>query len=228
MEAVEIACAEAEDQSEAVRDLLRAHRESLLGDAQLLAEFGLRLYAANVVDFGPVALSRAAAAHRRESDQRQRLEAVSRANFAAQARTHASVIDLIEAVDLPDLARRADCVARLQFGLLTGVVAIEGEDGAPDGWRRLAPGQVDLLIGRGKAVRMGVVPTAVGLFGDLGPIVGSVALVRLTMGPARRQGVLAFAGVESDAFAADMGPDLVTFLARVIDRTAERWIQAAQ
>ena len=223
MEAVEIVCTEVEEQSEAVRELLRAHREALLGDAQLLAEFGLRLYAANVVDFGPVALSRAAAAHRRESDHRQRLEAVSRANFAAQARTHASVIDLIEAADLADLARRADSMARLQFGLLTGVVAMEGEDGAPDGWRRLARGQVDLLIGRGKTVRMGVVPTAVGLFGDLGPIVGSVALVRLSMGPARRQGVLAFAGVEADAFSADMGPDLVTFLARVVERTAERW-----
>ena len=223
MEAVEIVCAEAEDQGESVRELLRAHRESLLGDAQLLAEFGLRLYAANVVDFGPVALSRAAAAHRRESDQRQHLEAVSRANFAAQARTHASVIDLIEADDLADLARRADCVARLQFGLLTGVVAMEGEDGAPDGWRRLAQGQVDLLIGRDKAVRMGVVPSAIGRFGDLGPVVGSVALVRLSMGPARRQGVLAFAGVEADAFSADMGPDLVTFLARVVERTAERW-----
>jgi len=206
-----------------VRELLRAHREALLGDAQLLAEFGLRLYAANVVDFGPVALSRAAAAHRRESDHRQRLEAVSRANFAAQARTHASVIDLIEAADLADLARRADSMARLQFGLLTGVVAMEGEDGAPDGWRRLARGQVDLLIGRGKTVRMGVVPTAVGLFGDLGPIVGSVALVRLSVGPGKRQGVLAFAGVEADAFSADMGPDLVTFLARVVERTAERW-----
>lgn len=223
MEAVEIVCAEAEDQGESVRELLRAHRKSLLGDAQLLAEFGLRLYAANVVDFGPVALSRAAAAHRRESDQRQHLEAVSRANFAAQARTNASVIDLIEADDLADLARRADCVARLQFGLLTGVVAMEGDDGAPDGWRRLAQGQVDLLIGRDKAVRMGVVPTAIGLFGDLGPVVGSVALVRLSMGPARRQGVLAFAGVEADAFSADMGPDLVTFLARVVERTAERW-----
>jgi uncharacterized protein len=226
MEAVEIVCAE--DQSEVVRELLRAHREALLGDAQLLAEFGLRLYAANVVDFGPVALSRAAAAHRRESDQRQRLEAVSRANFAAQARTHASVIDLIEADDPADLARRADCVARLQFGLLTGVVALEGEEGSPDGWRRLAPGQVDLLIGRDKIVRMGVVPTAIGLFGDLGPIVGSVALVRLSIGAGRRQGVLAFAGVEADAFSADMGPDLVTFLARVVERTAERWISGPQ
>ena len=223
MEAVGAARTETADEGDTVKALLRAHREVVLSDPRLLAELGLRLDAANVVDFGPVALSRAAAAHQRESSHRQRLEAVSRANFAAQTRTNASVIDLIEATDFADLARRVDCVARLQFGLLTGVVALEGDDGAPDGWRRLTQGQVDLLIGRHKPVRMGVVPTAIGLFGDLGPIVGSVALARLAIGPARREGVIAFAGVEADAFAADMGSDLVTFLARVVERTAERW-----
>jgi hypothetical protein len=68
---------------------------------------------------------------------------------------------------------------------------------------------------------MGVVPTAVGLFGDLAPVVGSVALIRLTIGA--RAGVLAFAGGESGAFTVDMGADLVTFLARVVERTAARW-----
>ena len=223
MELVGAARAEAANEDDAVKALLRAHRELILSDRALLAELGLRLDAANIVDFGPEALSRAAAAHKRESSQRKRLEAVSRANFAAQTRTHASVIDLIEAIDLADLARRVDCVARLQFGLLTGVVALESPDAAPPGWHRLAPGQIDLLVGRGKLVRMGVIPTAVGLFGELGPIIGSVALVRLVMRPERREGVVAFAGVEKDAFAADMGSDLVSFLARVVERTAERW-----
>ena len=223
MEAVGVARSETDDEGDTVKALLRVHREAVLSDRELLAELGLRLDAANIVYFGPVALSRAAAAHQRESTQRQRLEAVSRANFAAQTRTNASVLDLIEADDLADLARRVDCVARLQFGLLTGVVALEGDGGAPDGWLRLTPGQLDMLIGRRKPVRMGVVPTAIGLFRDLGPIVGSVALVRLIIGPERREGVIAFAGVEPDAFAADMGSDLVTFLARVVERTAERW-----
>ncbi|MGH7022876.1 MAG: DUF484 family protein [Caulobacteraceae bacterium] len=228
MEVVGAARAEAADEGDAVRALLRAHRDVILKDQDLLGELGLRLDAANIVDFGPVALSRAAAAHKRETNQRKRLEAVSRANFAAQTRTHASVIDLIEAVDLADLARRADCVARLQFGLLTGVVALESAECSPPGWRQLAPGQVDLLIGRRKPFRMGAVPTAIGLFGELGPIVGSVALVRLVIGPERRDGVIAFAGIETDAFTADMGSDLVTFLARVVERTAERWCSQIQ
>jgi len=204
-----------------VKALLRAHRDLVLGDQDLLAELGLRLDAANIIDFGPVALSRATAAHARESNHRKRLEAVSRANFAAQTRTHASVIDLIGAIDPADLARRVDTVARLQFGLLAGVVALEAASGAPEGWRTLAEGQVDMILGRRRAVRMGLAPTAIGLFGDLAPIVGSVAMVRLAIGA--DLGVLAFAAAEGDAFAADMGADLITFLARVVEGTAGRW-----
>lgn len=215
--------AEAREETESLRTLVIARREELLADSRLLAELGLRLDAANIVDFGPVALSRAAAAHKRESSQRQRLEAISRANFAAQARTHAAVVDLIEADSHADLARRLDLILKVQFGLAAGVLALESEDAAPEGWRRLAPGQVDLVMGGGKAVRMGVTPTAAGLFAELAPIIGSAALLRLTIGENRRQGVAAFGAAEADAFAADMGADLVTFLARVIERTAARW-----
>ncbi|HEY7900425.1 MAG TPA: DUF484 family protein [Caulobacteraceae bacterium] len=217
---------DADDQDDAIKALIRAHRDMIIADSGLLAELGLRLDAANIVDFGPEALSRVAAAHRRESGQRKRLEAVSKANFAAQTRTHASVIDLIAAENQEDLARRMDVVARMQFGLLTGVLALESEGAVPVGWRRLAPGQIDQLIGRGRPVKLGVVPTAIGLFGDLGPIVASTALVRLVIGEDRRQGVAAFASVEASAFAADMGSDLVSFLSRVIEKTAERWALA--
>jgi uncharacterized protein len=223
MDANRAARPEAAEEAQTVRALLRANRDLVLGDRDLLAELGLRLDAANVVDFGPVALSRVAAAHERESSQRKRLEAVSQANFAAQARTHASVIDLIEARDHADLAARVDQIARLQFDLVAGVVALEGPQGVPAGWRPLAEGQVDLILGKRRAARMGVAPTALGLFGDLAPVVGSVAMVRLAIGPKSRAGVIAFAGGESGAFTAEMGADLVTFLARVVERTADRW-----
>jgi uncharacterized protein YigA (DUF484 family) len=35
--------------------------------------------------------------------------------------------------------------------------------------------------------------------------------------------VIGFAGAESGAYTADMGSDLVSFLARVVERTAARW-----
>ncbi len=208
---------------EAIRLFLRGHPEFLRDDPDLLAELGLRLDSANIVDFGPAALSRVTQAHREESNVRQRLERLARANFDAQAQTHAAVIELLEARDNADLARRLSHLARARFGLVAGVIAVEGPARAPGGWKPLAEGQVDLTLGGGRVARLGVVPTALGLFGTRASEIGSVALVRLAIGAPARTGVLAFGASDAEAFAPDMGHELIDFLAQVVERTAARW-----
>lgn len=208
---------------EAIRAFLSAHPDFLRGDPELMQALGVRLDAANVIDFGPAALTRVAQAHRKETSVRRRLEATARANFDAQTRTHEAVIEVIAARNHADLARRLDELARSHFGLVAAVMALEGPDRAPAGWRPLVEGQGDMILGRGKAARLGVAPTALGLFGAVAAEVGSVALVRLTLWAPSRTGVLAFGAASPDAFAADMGHELLDFLARVVERTAERW-----
>lgn len=220
---MDIETAKAGGDLDAVKAHMRANADLLREDAELLTDLGLRVDVANVVDFGPVALSRVTAAHRREAGERKRLEAVAQANYEAQAQTHAAVIDLLESRNLADLARRMDELARLRFGLATGVVALEGPGDTPPGWTALVDGQVDLILGPCKLARMGHLPTALGLFGDLAPVIGSVAVVRLAIWQPARQGVMAFAATDGEAFAADMGVELTAFLARVVERTAERW-----
>jgi uncharacterized protein YigA (DUF484 family) len=205
-----------------VKDALLAHPEWLRDDPELLSDLGLRLDAANMVDFGPVALSRVTAAHRRESSARQQLEAMARANYAAQTQTHAAVIDVMNAQSLGDLADRVDELAQARFGLAVGVLALEEGD-TPDGWFRLAEGQAELLLRDSRSTRLGRVPTAAGLFGDRAPMIESVALVRLNIWDPARAGVLAFGSTDPDAFTADMGAELLMFLAGVVERTAERW-----
>src|SRR5262245_33165064 len=90
---------------EAVRRFLAANPEFLHDNPELMAELGLRA-AGNVVDFGPAALARVHAAHQEESSARRYLEATARENFAAQAQTHAAVVDLLESRNHADLARR--------------------------------------------------------------------------------------------------------------------------
>lgn len=209
-----------EDEPDIAR-FVAEHGDRLRGDPRLLEALGLRLSGPNVVEFGPIALSRISAERAREESERKRLEAMARANFAAQAQTHAAVIDLLEARNHPDLARRVDDLARLRFGLAAGVLAMEGPP--PPGWGALVPGQVDLTLGAGKLARLGCVPTAHGLFGELAPAVGSVALVRLAIWEPAHQGLLAFASLDAETFTADMGSELVSFIARVLERTAERW-----
>jgi hypothetical protein len=210
-------------QDEAMRGFLRARPEFIRDDGELMQALGLRIDAANVVDFGPAALARVEQAHRKETSVRRRLEAVARANFDAQEQTHEAVIELLGARNHADLAYRLDALVRARFGLAAAVIALEGPERAPAGWRLLAEGQCDLTLGRGKAMRLGVIPTALGLFGASSTEIGSLALIRLSVWEPARVGMLAFAAESGDAFAPDMGHELIDFLARVVERTAERW-----
>lgn len=207
---------------EVMRGLLRGNPHWLRSDPQLLTDLGLRLDAANIVDFGPVALSRVSAAHQRESSARKRLETMARANFAAQTQTHAAVIDVLRSDSLGHMAECVDKLARLRFGLAFGGLAVEGGE-TPPGWVTLVEGQTDLILGDGVQARLGCLPTAAGLFGGLAPVIESAALARLTMWNPPRRGVMAFGSIDADAFTPEMGAELVVFLAKVVERTAERW-----
>ncbi len=208
---------------QSVRDALKADPDLIRGDPELLKDLGLRIDAANVVDFGPAALTRVAAAHKREAGARKQLEATARANFAAQAQTHAAVIDILEARNHSDLARRVDELSTLRFGLVGAVIAIEAGQRTPAGWYELVEGQVDLTMGPSRLALMGFHAPALGLFGDRAETVRSMALVRMAIWEPARQGILAFGSPEPKGFTADMGAELVAFLARVVERTAERW-----
>jgi hypothetical protein len=70
---------------------------------------------------------------------------------------------------------------------------------------------------------MGPCPSARDLFDPGDPGVQSCALVRLSLGSPERQGMLAFGSADPEGFTPDMGPELVSFLARVVERTAARW-----
>ena len=50
-----------------------------------------------------------------------------------------------------------------------------------------------------------------------------MAMVRVAFWEPGREGVLAFGSPDAKGFTADMGAELVAFLARVVERTAERW-----
>ena len=183
----------------------------------------LRADAANVIDFGPAALARVHEAHKRESSARKHLEATARANFAAQAQTHGAVVDMLESRNHADLARRVDELAQLRFGLIGGVVALEGPERTPAGWRMLVEGQIDMIIGHDRVALMGFEPVALGLFGERAPQVRSMAMVRMAIWEPSREGLLAFGSADEHGFTEDMGAELVAFLARVVERTAERW-----
>jgi uncharacterized protein len=204
-----------------VRAFLIDNPQVLREDDELLAHLGLRADAANVLEFGPAALARIQAAHRREAGARKALEDTARANFVAQAQAHAAVVELLDACDLADLAQRVDTAARERLGLRAGVLCAEDE--APAGWRMLVAGQIDLLVGQGQPTFMGFQPTALGLFGEAADDIRSMSMVRLSLWADARQGLLVFGSADEDGFTPDMGAELAAFLAQVVERTAGRW-----
>ncbi len=207
----------------AVRRFLQDDPALIREDSELLTELGLRPHAANVVDFIPPALARRALAQAPDIAARRELEAVARANFIAQAQTHAAVVDLLDARNHADLARRMGEAAKLRFNLAAGVIALERPGRTPAGWRELEPGMTDALLGPDGLHRMGEPLHGQVLFGDAAEQIQSVAQIRLAIWNPARQGVLAFGSPEPDGFSLDMGAELTSFLARVAERTAERW-----
>lgn len=212
-----------------VRAWLQANPQTLLDDRSLLEEVGLKPHGRNVVEFGRAALTKLEEAAEREADARKRIESIARANFAAQTQTHVAVLDLLDSRNHSDLARRLDAVAQGRFGLSGAAIAIEKPGGVPFGWRGLETGGVDSLLGDHGLTWLGPMFEGLDLFGTHGDQVRSVALIRMAphLGSARpeeaRPALCAFGSPEDEGFTAGMGSELVAFIARVVERTAERW-----
>lgn len=211
-----------------IRAWLQANPQILLDDRSLLEEIGLKPHGRNVVEFGRAALTRLEEAAEREADARKRIEAVARANFAAQTQTHVAALDLMEARNPSDLARRLDAVAQGRFGLAGAAIALEKPGTVPFGWKSLEAGGVDKLLGEHGLTWLGPNFDGLTLFGAAEDEVKSVALIRMTPvfpgdEPGARPALCVFGSPEEDGFTANMGCELVAFIARVVERTAERW-----
>lgn len=206
-----------------VRAWLTAHPDRLTDDRALLENLGLSNTGRNVVDLGRAALVRLEAVVEREAGARKEIEETAQANFAAQTQTHAACLDLLEARNHSDLARRLDTAARERFGLAGAAIALEKPGGVPFGWRMLDDGRVDQLIGVDGLFWMGPVFEGLGLFGAANDQVRSAALVRMRLWEPAREALCLFGSADDDGFTASMGGELVAFLAGVTARTAERW-----
>lgn len=211
-----------------IRAWLQANPQTLLDDRSLLEEIGLKPHGRNVVEFGRAALTRLEAAAEREADARKRIEAVARANFAAQTQTHVAALDLMEARSPSDLSRRLDAVAQGRFGLTAAAIALEKPGAVPFGWKSLEAGAVGKLLGDDGLAWLGPNFDGLGLFGAADGQVKSVALIRMAPlfpgdEPPPRPALCAFGSPDEDGFTPTMGCELVAFIARVVERTAERW-----
>ena len=203
------------------RSLILLNPALLHDDFQLLQALGLRPHAPNVVEFGPAALARLEAARERETEARQEIEAIAKANFSAQGQAHDLILDLLAATNSAELAYRLNDGAQRRFGLEIASVGVEGYP--PPGWRALPVGLVGYVLPAGRTCEVGPCTGGAELFGETAEVVKSVALVRLSLYEPKRVGLVAFGSADPDGFAADMGVELIAFVGQVVERLAERW-----
>lgn len=207
----------------ALRRHMIDHADDIAHDRALLEALGLQLKAKHLIDFGPAALSKLEARALRDFDLRRQLEQTARANFDAQNQTHALVLSLLESRNHSDLARRLNDEARNRFGLIVSTIALEDTAPVPLGWKILDDGGVDYIIGENGLSLLGPDAVCRALFGDDVRRVKSAAVLRIALWREGRPGLVAFGSAEDEGFTEDMGAELVAFVARVVERVAERW-----
>lgn len=211
------------DDWQALRRHLMKHAESLQRDKALLEALGLQPRQRHLIDFGPAALAKLEQRAMKDIDVRRQLELTAKANFDAQSETHALVLSLLEARNHADLARRLNEETRKRFGLISAVVALEDTAPVPLGWKTLDYGGVDYIVGEDGLSLLGPEGVCRVLFEDDVRRIKSAAVLRTAMWREGRPGLVAFGSSDDEGFTADMGAELVAFVARVVERVADRW-----
>lgn len=152
----------------------------------------------------------------------------SRSNMSVQSRTHQAVLVLLEAADLDGLAQAVadDLPPILDVDIATLCFEMPNAEPPHDGAgvRPLPVGSVDLLLGgadRTCALNEEL-PGDPALFGGGATLVASSALVRLSAGGGRPEGVLALGSRHGCTFHAGQGTELISFLGRVLETQLRR------
>ncbi len=215
------------DDWQALRRHLSKHApefsQEIARDKPLLDALGLQPKSRHLIDFGPAALSKLEARAMKDFDVRRQLEITAKANFDAQSQTHSMALNLMEARNHSDLARRLNEEARSRFGLIAATIALEDTAPVPLGWKTLDYGGVDYIIGENGLSLLGPDGVCRVLFDDDVRRVKSAAVLRIALWREGRPGLVAFGSSDFDGFSPDMGAELVAFVARVIERVADRW-----
>lgn len=211
------------DNWQALRRHLVEHADDIVHDKALLEALGLQPKSKHLIDFGPAALARLEARAMKDFDVRRQLEMTAKANFDAQNQTHSLCLNLMEARNHSDLARRLNEEARNRFGLVAASIALEDTAPVPLGWKTLDDGGVDYIVGERGLSLLGPDAVCRVLFDDDVKRIKSAAVLRIALWREGRPGLVAFGSSDFDGFSPEMGAELVAFVARVIERVADRW-----
>ena len=155
-----------------------------------------------------------------------------RTNLSGQTRTHSAVLALVAADGLDQLVRTIRDHLPLILDVDAVAVGFEPPPApvpalvAPD-FQRLPEGCVRRLMGAGERVQLlGEMNDDGTVFGAAAGLVRSAAFARIRPDGALPAGLFALGSRTEDAFHSGQGPELVQFLARVVENRLQRFLGA--
>jgi uncharacterized protein YigA (DUF484 family) len=210
---------------------LRAHPDFLVQRPDLIQALTppSRHRGGSVVDFQHFMLERLRTDNVKLREQRQELVNIARNNLNQQARVHAAVLSMLEAQTFEQLIQviTSDLAVRLDVDVTMLIVESNGED-IPhvhrSGVRVVEAGSVDRWIGSRETLLRNNIQGDPDIYGSAAGLVRSEALVRLRVSSETPVGLLAFGSRDPSALNEGQGTELVSFLARTIERCIQAWL----
>lgn len=158
------------------------------------------------------------------------LVAIGRANMAVQARIHRAVLALQSARSFEHLIETVTTDLAVILDLDAVALGVEQSAGELPpvrlgGLVQIEPGTVNELIGRGRTVSLAKANGSQNvLFGAAAGLVRSHALIRLSISQKTPPALLALGSRRAEQFQEGQRTDLLTFLARSLERCIRTWL----
>lgn len=216
---------------EDVAAYLRAHPDFLAQNPELAVHLTPPAVARGrgVVDFQYYLVQRLRGDLGQIKDQQRELISTTRANLNSQNRIHAAILFLLDARSFEQFIQiiTTELAVLLDLDVACLVVESNGHD-IPhvhaSGVRVVEPDLIGGLMGKRDVALFHDTPGDPALFGSAAGLVRSQALVKLQVSDDTPAGLLAFGSRNPDMFHTGQGTELVSFLARVIERLIRRWL----
>ena len=208
-----------------VADYIRAHPSFLSTHSDLLRTLtpSPRYEGGNVVDMQAFIIERLRTDH-------DDLLTTNRGNMAGQSRVHEAALSFLSAHSLEHLVHLVTTDLAVILGLDVVVFCVESAEAKSVAGVRVLPlGTVNRLLDGGHEVRLdGEAEVDPAVYGGMGSLVRSQALIRFKFGCRESTGLLALGSREEDKFHAHQDKELLTFLARVTEYCVCSWLGRLQ
>lgn len=205
-----------------VRDFIMQNPDFVRQDEELLVRIAQIPANGNVVSLDELARNRMLRETRAAKSRFAQIVETARSNYESQIRVQEAIIAVLDSVDADDLRDRLS--GHVAFSLAADACVLAVSESSAGGEALDKMGSViERLVPIERPIHIGPVDrTRNWLYGTEAQYIRSEALARIEFGRSRRIGMLAIASADIDCFREDMGQELVTFFARVVERVLTR------